>query len=238
MRTLKRSCVLAVALSAMLPFLVAQTFFAQIARNADLEDGRRLLVATSRGVAGSLDGFFEANLRTTRTLAVAVAGLPDRAPARLSPLLDSTRALGGDDVAGVFVLDARGRYVAGSPTSATLPPGTSLADRDYYIGATRTRKPYVSSGFASRTATGNYAALAVPLIGLYEISIIAATFVGGASAYGGVGTVAGTLIGALFFGVLNIGMGIMSIPIDYQFAIKALVLIAAVYFDVSSKKDS
>ena len=72
----------------------------------------------------------------------------------------------------------------------------------------------------------------------FELDVIAATFVGGASAYGGVGTVAGTLIGALFFGVLNIGMGIMSIPIDYQFAIKALVLIAAVYFDVSSKKDS
>lgn len=72
----------------------------------------------------------------------------------------------------------------------------------------------------------------------FELDVIAATFVGGASAYGGVGTVAGTLIGALFFGVLNIGMGVMSIPIDYQFAIKALVLIAAVYFDVSSKKDA
>lgn len=71
----------------------------------------------------------------------------------------------------------------------------------------------------------------------FELDIIAATFVGGASAYGGVGTVAGTVIGALFFGVLNIGMGVMSIPIDYQFAIKALVLLGAVYFDVSSKKD-
>ncbi|MBI2777214.1 MAG: sugar ABC transporter permease [Chloroflexi bacterium] len=73
----------------------------------------------------------------------------------------------------------------------------------------------------------------------FELDVIAATFVGGASAYGGVGTVAGTVIGALFFGVLNIGMGVMSIPIDYQFAIKALVLLVAVYFDVSSKnKDS
>ena len=49
------------------------------------------------------------------------------------------------------------------------------------------------------------------------------------------GTVAGTVIGALFFGLLNIGMGIMSIPIDYQFMIKALVLLVAVYFDVASK---
>jgi putative multiple sugar transport system permease protein len=69
----------------------------------------------------------------------------------------------------------------------------------------------------------------------FELDVIAATFVGGASAYGGVGTVAGTVIGALFFGLLNIGMGIMSIPIDYQFMVKALVLLIAVYFDVSSK---
>jgi putative multiple sugar transport system permease protein len=69
----------------------------------------------------------------------------------------------------------------------------------------------------------------------FELDVIAATFVGGASAYGGVGTVVGTVIGALFFGLLNIGMGIMSIPIDYQFMIKALVLLVAVYFDVRGK---
>ena len=69
----------------------------------------------------------------------------------------------------------------------------------------------------------------------FELDVIAATFVGGASAYGGVGTVAGTVIGALFFGLLNIGMGIMSIPIDYQFMVKALVLLIAVYFDIRGK---
>jgi putative multiple sugar transport system permease protein len=72
----------------------------------------------------------------------------------------------------------------------------------------------------------------------FELDVIAATFVGGASMYGGIGTVAGAVIGALFFGVLNIGMGVMSIPIDYQFAIKALVLLGAVFFDVSSKKEA
>ncbi len=70
----------------------------------------------------------------------------------------------------------------------------------------------------------------------FELDVIAAVFVGGASAYGGVGTVFGAVIGALFLGVLNIGMGIMSIGIDYQQAIKALVLLGAVYFDVSSKR--
>ncbi|MEO5965411.1 MAG: sugar ABC transporter permease, partial [Candidatus Limnocylindrales bacterium] len=69
----------------------------------------------------------------------------------------------------------------------------------------------------------------------FELDVIAATFVGGASAYGGVGTVAGTVIGAIFFGLLNIGMGVMSVPIDYQFMFKALVLLFAVYFDVRTK---
>jgi putative multiple sugar transport system permease protein len=69
----------------------------------------------------------------------------------------------------------------------------------------------------------------------FELDVIAATFVGGASAYGGIGTVAGTVIGALFFGLLNIGMGVMSIPIDYQFMVKALVLLIAVYFDLRGK---
>ena len=84
----------------------------------------------------------------------------------------------------------------------------------------------ISARFNSATPKAGYG---------FELDVIAATFVGGAYAYGGVGTVAGTVIGALFFGLLNIGMGIMSIPIDYQFMIKALVLLVAVYFDVSSK---
>jgi putative multiple sugar transport system permease protein len=70
----------------------------------------------------------------------------------------------------------------------------------------------------------------------FELDVIAATFVGGASAYGGVGTVFGAVIGALVLGVLNNGMSIMGIGIDYQQAIKALVLLGAVYFDVSSKR--
>ena len=72
----------------------------------------------------------------------------------------------------------------------------------------------------------------------FELDVIAATFVGGASAYGGVGTVFGAVIGALVLGVLNNGMSIMGIGIDMQQAIKALVLLGAVYFDVSSKRKS
>ena len=69
----------------------------------------------------------------------------------------------------------------------------------------------------------------------YELDAIAACFVGGASASGGIGTVAGAIIGALVMGVLNNGMSIMGVSVDWQQAIKGLVLLGAVTFDVFSK---
>ena len=56
-----------------------------------------------------------------------------------------------------------------------------------------------------------------------ELDVIAAVFVGGASAMGGVGEVAGAVIGAFIMGVMNNGMGIMGINIDWQQVIKGLV---------------
>ncbi|WP_054742638.1 multiple monosaccharide ABC transporter permease [Cellulosilyticum ruminicola] len=70
----------------------------------------------------------------------------------------------------------------------------------------------------------------------YEMDAIAACFIGGASAYGGIGTVPGVVIGAIFMGVLNNGMSIMGIDANWQKAVKGLVLLAAVVFDVMSKK--
>jgi len=70
----------------------------------------------------------------------------------------------------------------------------------------------------------------------FELDAIASCFIGGASAYGGIGTVGGTLIGALIMGVLNNGMSIMGISIDVQQVVKGLVLLAAVAFDVISKQ--
>ncbi|WP_163191817.1 multiple monosaccharide ABC transporter permease [Clostridium thermarum] len=69
----------------------------------------------------------------------------------------------------------------------------------------------------------------------FELDAIAACFIGGASAYGGVGTVVGAIIGALFMGVLNNGMSILGVGSDMQMAIKGLVLLMAVAFDVLSK---
>jgi putative multiple sugar transport system permease protein len=69
-----------------------------------------------------------------------------------------------------------------------------------------------------------------------ELDVIAAVFVGGASALGGVGQVAGAVIGAFIMGVMNNGMGIMGINIDWQQVIKGLVLLGAVAFDLYNKK--
>ncbi|WP_164868464.1 hypothetical protein [Hydrogenophaga sp. NH-16] len=66
-------------------------------------------------------------------------------------------------------------------------------------------------------------------------SVIAACFIGGASASGGVGRIIGAVIGAFIMGVMNNGMSIMGIGIDYQQLIKGLVLLAAVFFDVYNK---
>ena len=69
----------------------------------------------------------------------------------------------------------------------------------------------------------------------FELDVIAAVFIGGASATGGIGTVIGAVIGAFVIGVLNNGMSIMGIGIDIQQAIKGLVLLFAVFFDVYNK---
>ncbi len=70
----------------------------------------------------------------------------------------------------------------------------------------------------------------------YELDAIDACFIGGASAYGGVGTVFGCIIGAIFMGVLNNGMSLLGLGADWQRTVKGLVLLAAVVFDVMSQK--
>lgn len=73
---------------------------------------------------------------------------------------------------------------------------------------------------------------------LFELDAIAAVFIGGASAYGGVGTVIGAIVGGLVMGVMNNGMSILGLGIDWQQAIKGLVLLIAVAFDILNKKKS
>ncbi len=72
----------------------------------------------------------------------------------------------------------------------------------------------------------------------FELDAIAACFIGGASATGGIGTVAGAIIGALVMGVLNNGMSILGLGSEWQATIKGFVLLMAVAFDVVSKTRS
>ena len=72
-----------------------------------------------------------------------------------------------------------------------------------------------------------------PTYGLgYEMDAIAACFIGGASAYGGTGTIGGVIIGAALCGIINQGMVIANTPPNYQTVVKGIVLLVAVLFDV------
>ncbi|MCJ7659487.1 MAG: hypothetical protein MUO67_10085 [Anaerolineales bacterium] len=71
---------------------------------------------------------------------------------------------------------------------------------------------------------------------LFELDAIAASFVGGVSAAGGVGTVIGSLIGALVMSSLTNGMNLMGIDISYQYIVRAIVLAGAVIFDVTTRR--
>ncbi len=70
----------------------------------------------------------------------------------------------------------------------------------------------------------------------YELDAIAAVFIGGAAVQGGVGTVTGAVIGGLVMGVLNMGLSILSVDAAWQMAIKGLVLLLAVAFDLVNKR--
>lgn len=70
----------------------------------------------------------------------------------------------------------------------------------------------------------------------FELDAIAAVYIGGASASGGIGTILGAVIGGLIMGILNNGMSIMGIGIDWQQGIKGLILLLAVAFDIYSRK--
>ena len=92
------------------------------------------------------------------------------------------------------------------------------------------------SGLAGLVTTARLTA-ANPKAGVnFELDAIAAAFIGGAAVTGGVGTVVGAIIGGLVMGVLNNGMSLLGVSIDWQQAIKGLVLLLAVAFDVWNKR--
>ena len=100
-------------------------------------------------------------------------------------------------------------------------------------------KVFVSMGTLAALSGMIYSARlnsAAPSAGnLFELDAIAASFIGGASASGGVGTVFGAIIGALVMASINNGMSLLNLDISYQYLIKGLVLLLAVWFDISTR---
>lgn len=70
----------------------------------------------------------------------------------------------------------------------------------------------------------------------FELDAIAACYIGGAAASGGVGTIVGAVIGAFVMGILNNGMFLVGLSTDFQKVVKGLVLLGAVTFDILSSK--
>lgn len=124
-------------------------------------------------------------------------------------------------------------YAVGGNEKATRLSGVNTK-RVYFFA-------YANMGFLAGLAgilTIARAASAQPTYGQgYEMDAIAACFIGGASAYGGVGSIVGMVVGATLLGVINQGMSIMGVNANYQSVVKGLVLLVAVIFDVMSKKE-
>jgi len=123
-------------------------------------------------------------------------------------------------------------YAVGGNEKATKLSGINT-NRVYFIA-------YANMGFLSAVAAlVTIARLnsANPTAGnSYEMDAIGSCFIGGASAYGGIGTVPGVIVGATLMGVINLGMNIMGVDANYQKVVKGGVLLAAVIFDVVSKR--
>ncbi|HUZ18588.1 MAG TPA: sugar ABC transporter permease, partial [Spirochaetia bacterium] len=70
----------------------------------------------------------------------------------------------------------------------------------------------------------------------FELEAIAACFIGGASTTGGIGTIIGAIMGGLVMGTINNHMSIMNIGTNWQYVVKALVLLLAVWYDLFARK--
>lgn len=125
-------------------------------------------------------------------------------------------------------------YAVGGNEKATKLSGINT-NRVYFLA-------YTNMGFLSAIAALVTVARlnsANPTAGTsYEMDAIGSCFIGGASAYGGIGTVPGVIIGATLMGVINLGMNIMGVDANYKNVVKGAVLLVAVIFDVVSKRKS
>jgi putative multiple sugar transport system permease protein len=121
--------------------------------------------------------------------------------------------------------------IGGNPEAAELS-GISVKKLTFFV--------FASMGMLSGLSGILYASRlrsATTVAGtLFELDSIAAAYIGGVSAAGGVGKVAGSLIGALVYMSLTNGMNLMAVDISLQYIVRGAVLVAAVIFDVTTRR--
>jgi len=92
------------------------------------------------------------------------------------------------------------------------------------------------TGLAAVVSTG-YMNSALPQAGnLFELDAIAACYIGGVSAGGGIGSVIGVIVGGLVMSAINNGMSLMNLGTHYQYVVKALILLLAVFYDIYTRR--
>jgi putative multiple sugar transport system permease protein len=120
--------------------------------------------------------------------------------------------------------------VGGNPEAAELS-GISVKRITYVVfGSMGMLSALSGMLFASRLQSATTTAGT-----LFELDAIAAAFVGGVSAAGGIGKVTGALVGAFVMTSLTSGMNLMGTDLSYQYIVRAVVLAAAVIFDVTTR---
>ncbi len=129
-----------------------------------------------------------------------------------------------------------GRHIyalGGNPEAAALS-GVNVKRITFFV--------FMSMGFLTALAGMLFASRlrsATPQAGnLFELDAIAAAFIGGASPAGGIGTIIGSLIGALVYMSLTSGMNLMGVDISWQYIVRGLVLALAVIFDVTTRRQA
>jgi putative multiple sugar transport system permease protein len=92
------------------------------------------------------------------------------------------------------------------------------------------------TGLAAVVSTG-YMNSALPQAGnMFEMDAIAACYIGGVSASGGIGTVVGVIVGGLVMAAINNGMSLMNLGAHWQYVVKAIILLLAVFYDVYTRR--
>lgn len=123
-------------------------------------------------------------------------------------------------------------YAVGGNLSAARLSGVNVKSVNFWI--------FVNMGFLTGIAAAVFSSRsngAQPGMGnMFELDVIAACFIGGASTMGGVGRVGGALVGGLVMAVMSNGMQLMGVPQAAQQIVKGLVLLLAVAFDIYNKR--